>query len=48
MTAATGFKLLQYLLKEGDPVSTDQWLLLANGYRQLFVGWGVIAWFMTW
>jgi undecaprenyl-diphosphatase len=49
MVAATCFKLLQYVLKEGNGVTSDQWLLLANGFTvSFFVGWAVIAWFMSW
>jgi undecaprenyl-diphosphatase len=49
MVAATGFKLLQYILNEGNGVTSEQWLLLANGFLvSFFVGWAVIAWFMAW
>lgn len=49
MIAATGFKLLQYVLKNETSVTTDQWLVLANGFVvSFFVGWFVIAWFMSW
>jgi len=49
MVSATGFKLLQYLLTNAVAISTEQWLLLANGFAvSFFVGWLVIAWFMNW
>jgi undecaprenyl-diphosphatase len=49
MTAATSFKLLQFVLKEPTSVSTEQWLVLAVGFIvSFFVAWAVIAWFMSW
>lgn len=49
MIAATGFKLLQYLMKNESAVTTEQWQVLAIGFVvSFFVAWGVIAWFMAW
>ncbi|MCA9131677.1 MAG: undecaprenyl-diphosphate phosphatase [Planctomycetales bacterium] len=49
MVAATGFKLLQFVLGSPSPVSTEQWLVLALGFTvSFFVAWAVIAWFMAW
>ena len=49
MVAATGFKLLQFLLKHQSVVSAEQWMVLAVGFAVSFlVAWGVIAWFMAW
>ncbi|MBX3423375.1 MAG: undecaprenyl-diphosphate phosphatase [Pirellulaceae bacterium] len=49
MLAATGFKLLQFVLKSITTITTDQWLILGNGFVVSFlVGWAVIAWFMSW
>lgn len=49
MFAATGYKLLQFVLKSDVAVTTHQWQVLAVGFVvSFFVAWGVIAWFMTW
>ena len=49
MSAATGYKLLQFLLSEKEPVSTHSWLVLAVGFGVSFVvALAVIAWFMSW
>lgn len=49
MIAATGYKLLQYTIQNDNSLTTDQLLLLANGFLVSFVvGWAVIAWFMLW
>lgn len=49
MIAATGFKLLQYLMRSESAVTTEQWQVLAIGFVvSFFVAWGVIAWFMAW
>ncbi len=49
MVAATGFKLLQFLLTNPTAVQLEQWLVLGVGFGVSFlVAWGVIAWFMAW
>lgn len=49
MVAATGYKLMQYVLESQTSVRTDQWLVLGTGFATSFiVGWVVIAWFMSW
>ncbi len=49
MFAATGFKLLKYLLKHETPMSSDQWGVLGVGFAVSFlVALAVIAWFMRW
>lgn len=49
MIAATGFKLLQFVLSESTTVSSQQWTALAVGFIvSFFVAWAVIAWFMAW
>ena len=49
MFAATGFKLLQFVLKTEVAVSPEQWQVLAVGFVvSFFVAWAVIAWFMAW
>ena len=49
MFAATGYKLLQFVLKSEAAVTTHQWQVLAVGFAvSFFVAWGVIAWFMAW
>ncbi len=50
MVAATGFKLLQYILKENQPMNvSDPWIVLAVGFAVSFiVALVVIAWFMSW
>ncbi len=49
MFAATGFKLLQFLLKENEPLAFHFWVVLSLGFLVSFlVAWGVIAWFMQW
>ena len=49
MFAATGYKLLQYLLDSPAPMSGQQWWVLAIGFGVSFiVALAVIAWFMAW
>ena len=49
MAAATSFKLLQFLLKESQPVNSHDWAVLAVGFGVSFlVALAVIAWFMRW
>ena len=49
MFAATGYKLLQFLLKSEMAMTAHQWQVLAVGFGvSFFVAWGVIAWFMAW
>ncbi len=49
MFAATGYKLLQFVLESTEPVSSQQWQVLAVGFVvSFFVAWAVIAWFMAW
>ena len=49
MFAATGYKLLQFVLESNTTVSAQQWQVLAVGFVvSFFVAWAVIAWFMAW
>jgi undecaprenyl-diphosphatase len=49
MFAATGYKLLQFILDEPTAMSGQQWQVLLVGFVVSFlVAWGVIAWFMAW
>lgn len=49
MTAATCFKLAQYIRSHDVGISGHQWELLGIGFVASFlVGWAVIAWFMAW
>ena len=49
MFAASGFKLLQYILKSEESISSAQWTTLAIGFfTSFFVALAVIAWFMQW
>ncbi len=49
MIAATGFKLLQFMLESETSVTVEQWQVLAIGFGvSFFVAWAVIAWFMAW
>jgi undecaprenyl-diphosphatase len=49
MFAASGFKLIQFLVKEPIALSSSQWLTLAIGFTtSFFVALIVIAWFMGW
>ena len=49
MVAATGYKLLQFVLESPGSVTGQQWRVLAVGFIISFVvAWGVIAWFMAW
>lgn len=49
MFAATGYKLLKYLLESPNAMSSHQWGLLAVGFAVSFVvALAVIAWFMQW
>ncbi len=49
MTAATGYKLLQYLVESEAPISGQDLSVLGVGFAVSFVvAWGVIAWFMAW
>jgi undecaprenyl-diphosphatase len=48
MFAASGFKLLKYLIKQPLP-EVDRWITLAAGFATSFiVAFFVIAWFMQW
>lgn len=48
MLAATGYKLLKFVL-ESPTVSSQQWQVLAVGFIvSFFVAWAVIAGFMAW
>ncbi len=49
MFAATGFKLLQFVMRSPTSVGNEQWTVLAVGFTvSFFVAWAVIAWFMAW
>lgn len=49
MCAATGYKLLKFLLDSPSPMSPHQWSVLAVGFGVSFVvALAVIAWFMHW
>ncbi len=49
MFAATSYKLLQFVLDSAEPVSNQQWQVLAVGFVvSFFVAWAVVAWFMAW
>jgi undecaprenyl-diphosphatase len=49
MISATGFKLLQFVLKNESSVTSLQWQTLAIGFAvSFFVAWAVIAWFIGW
>ncbi len=49
MIAATGYKLLQFILKSETSVTGEQWLALGLGFGVSFVvALAVIAWFMNW
>jgi len=49
MFAATGYKLLKFVLDAEASVSSHQWQVLGVGFVvSFFVAWGVIAWFMAW
>ena len=49
MFAASGFKLLQYIMKTEESISGTQWMTLAIGFiTSFFVALAVIAWFMQW
>jgi undecaprenyl-diphosphatase len=49
MFAASGFKLLQYIMKSEESISSAQWTTLAIGFfTSFFVALAVIAWFMQW
>lgn len=49
MMAATGYKLLQFVLESPTEITSQQWLVLAIGFVVSFlVAWAVIAWFMDW
>lgn len=49
MLAASGFKLLQFVLKSPVEIGTSQWLTLGIGFVTSFlVALAVIAWFMNW
>jgi undecaprenyl-diphosphatase len=49
MFAASGFKLLQFVLKSPVQIQSQQWLTLAIGFVTSFaVALAVIAWFMQW
>jgi len=49
MLAASGFKLLQFVLKNPIEMDASQWLTLGIGFATSFlVALAVIAWFMNW
>ncbi len=49
MFAATGFKLLQFVLKSNVDLTSEKWITLAIGFGVSFVvAIAVIAWFMSW
>jgi undecaprenyl-diphosphatase len=49
MLAATGFKLLQFVLKNGSELGSQPWGTLAVGFVVSFiVAWLVIQWFLQW
>lgn len=49
MFAATGFKLVQFMLEPQTQMSSEQWGVLGIGFVVSFlVAWAVIAWFMNW
>lgn len=49
MCAATGYKLLKFLLDSPAQMTAHQWTVLAVGFLVSFaVAWAVIAWFMHW
>ncbi len=49
MFAASGFKLLQFLVKSPIQIDSRQWLTLGIGFVTSFlVALAVIAWFMQW
>lgn len=49
MFAATGFKLLQFVLKPSVEFTSEKWITLAIGFGVSFVvAIAVIAWFMNW
>ena len=49
MFAASGFKLLQYIMKSEESIGSGQWMTLAIGFLTSFVvALAVIAWFMQW
>lgn len=49
MIAATGYKLLKFVLKTESGMSSHEWSLLAVGFGVSFiVALAVIAWFMRW
>jgi undecaprenyl-diphosphatase len=49
MFAASGFKLLQFLIKSPFEIDSRQWLTLGVGFITSFlVALAVIAWFMQW
>ena len=49
MLAASGFKLLQFILKSPIEIGASEWLTLGIGFITSFVvALAVIAWFMNW
>jgi undecaprenyl-diphosphatase len=49
MCAATGYKLLKFVLNHPGPVSPERWQVLGIGFAVSFiVALAVIAWFMQW
>ena len=49
MLAASGFKLLQFILKSPIEIGASEWLTLGIGFVTSFVvALAVIAWFMNW
>lgn len=49
MLAASGFKLLQFILKSPVEIDSERWITLGIGFVTSFlVALAVIAWFMNW
>lgn len=49
MFAASGFKLLKFVIKSPEQIGASQWLTLGIGFATSFiVAFAVIAWFMSW
>jgi undecaprenyl-diphosphatase len=49
MVAATGYKLVQFMIAAPAPITTHQWSVLGLGFLVSFViALAVIAWFMQW
>jgi undecaprenyl-diphosphatase len=49
MFAATGYKLLRFVMEPSVEFTAEKWGVLATGFVvSFFVAWAVIAWFMNW